>query len=135
MKPIKTICIHGLLILLAGCSANGTLQPSQLTKAAQLNETHCYSIALETVEKRIGQYLEKCFISGGFNSNFIKTDNIGNGRRVSLSDGSTYQYAVELRQSTNECQTQAKMYGIDKSWKKVLSESNLAVFEKTYSCP
>ena len=130
MKPINIIYIVTSLALLTGCSSKGTLQPTQLAKAAKVNEAHCYNIDIRQVETRIEQYLNKCF-----KSDSVKKGNIAKGRRISLSDGSTYQYSAELRENTNDCKTEAKMYGIDNNWKDVMTQSNLAVFEKEYNCP
>ena len=130
MKPINIIYMVTTLVLLSGCSSKGTLQPTQLAKAAKVNEVHCYNIDIRQVETRIEQYLNKCF-----KSDSIKKGNIAKGRRVSLSDGSTYQYSAELKENTNDCKTEAKMYGIDNTWKDALAQSNLAVFEKKFSCP
>jgi len=130
MKPINIIYIVLPLVLLTGCSSKGTLQPTQLAKAAKVSEIHCYNIDIKQVETRIEQYLKKCF-----KYDSIKKGNIGKGRRISLSEGSTYQYSAELRENTNGCKTESKMYGIDNEWKDVLAQSNLAVFENAYSCP
>ncbi|RDH84499.1 MAG: hypothetical protein DIZ80_03195 [endosymbiont of Galathealinum brachiosum] len=130
MKLINISYVITSVFLLTGCSSTGTLQPTQLAKAAKINEIHCYNIDIRQVETRLEQYLNKCF-----SRDTVKKGNIAKGRRVSLSDGSTYQYSAELRENTNDCKTEAKMYGIDEDWKDVLMQSNLAVFEKTYSCP
>lgn len=130
MKLTNITYIATLMILLTGCSSTGTLQPTQLAKAAKVNEVHCYNIDIRQVESRLEKYLNKCF-----SGDTVKKGNIAKGRRVSLTDGSTYQYSAELRENTNDCITEARMYGIDEYWKDVLMQSNLAVFEKTYNCP
>lgn len=135
MKSIHILHIIISLALLAGCSSSGTKHPSQLSKTAQINSTHCYNEELDTVSNRINEFLKSCFASSKFSSNSIKTGKIPMGERISLTTGSSYPYSVELRAGVNDCKTEAKMYGIDKGWLEALSQSNLAAYGKTYECP
>lgn len=135
MKTINFLLILTISTLLAGCSSSGTIHPSQLAKAALLNETHCYSEEFEIIENRLNEFLKTCFFSSRFNSNAIKIGNIAKGKRISLTTGTNYQFSVELRQNVKGCTTQAIMYGIDKDWTETIYQSNLAVIARDYTCP
>lgn len=135
---MKTIHISLIIIsftLLAGCSGSGTKHPSQLSKTAQINSTHCYNEDVEAVSNRLNEFLKSCFASSKFSSNSIKIGDIPMGKRISLTTGSAYPYSAELRAGVNDCKTQVKMYGIDKNWSETLYQSNLAAYGKAYECP
>ena len=135
MKTIHILHIIMPIALLAGCSSSGTKHPSQLSKTAQINSTHCYNETVETVSNRLNEFLKSCFASSKFSSNSIKIGDIPMGKRISLTTGSAYPYSAELRAGINGCKTQVKMYGIDEDWSEALYQSNLAAYGKAYECP
>ncbi len=135
MKIINTICITSAIALLSSCSGGGTKHPSQLVKKAKANEIHCYDMDISTIEKRINQFLDKCFVDHTFSSDSRKTTGLPRGVRLSLTNGNTYQFSAELRSNTSGCTTEVRMYGIDSDWREVLDETNKAVHEKAYICP
>ena len=135
MKSIYILQIIMSLALIASCSSSGTKHPSQLSKTAQINSTHCYNEDVETVSNRLNEFLQSCFASSKFSSNSIKVGDIPMGKRISLTTGSAFPYSAELRAGINDCKTEAKMYGIDKSWSEALYQSNLAAYGKNYECP
>jgi len=135
MKTIHILHIFMSLALLTGCSSPGTKHPSQLSKTALINSTHCYNEKVETVTNRLNEYFKTCFVASSFSSNSLKIGDIPKGKRISLTTGSSYQYSAELRSGNNDCKTEAKMYGIDKDWSEVLYQSNLAAYGQAYKCP
>lgn len=135
MRIINITCISTAIVLLASCSGGGTKHPSQLVEQAKANEVHCYNIDISTIEKRVNQFLDKCFVDHTFSSDSRKTTRLPRGVRLSLKSGYTYQFSAELRSNTNGCKTEARMYGIDDDWRETLDEANNAVHDRAYTCP
>jgi len=132
---MKKIAAIYLSILLASCSGNGTLQPTQLIKKSKERKAYCYNFEKDVVLKRANHYFEKCFTDSVFGSDFLKTGNIPYGKRLSLSNGDVFQYSVEIKSNIRGCTTEAKMYGIDDDWKSAFDQTNNAILGKKFSCP
>lgn len=134
MRIHNSIYLITLVIFISGCSSPGTIQPSQLTNAAQINETHCYNMEIDIIEKRISQYLKECFTNRRLSSYSMKIGNIPKGKRISLKNGDAYQYSAELRSNEKGCKTESKMYGINQDWLDTLYQSNNAAYGNAYKC-
>jgi len=132
ITTITTIC---LIILLASCSGNGTLQPTQLIHISKERKSYCYNLEKDIVLKRANNYFKKCFTNSVFGSDFLKVGNIPYGKRLSLSNGDVFQYSVEIKSNIHSCTTEAKMYGIDDDWKSAFNQTNNAILGKKFSCP